>query len=233
MAETRTRELPRSLLLASMTTMMLCMKTRCAVDATGSRLGLFAVVIAVGLVGAAGCSSGNASAPSTPTPSAAPPAAAPSTPLAAAYHSPDGYSISPPADWILHPTDGQDGLSVLFGAPTVDKAAPKPFVDNLNVVITATPENLDSLVSETKQKYPSVLKNYKVVTDQPITLPNGQPAHLLGGTSDDERSGSLENIQLILVSAGKEYTITFTSPAASFDSYHDLIQASLASFTLG
>jgi len=134
---------------------------------------------------------------------------------------------------VLHPTTGQQGLSVVFAATTVDAAAQKPFVNNLNVVITPTTENLDSLIAEAKQQSPSLLPHYTVVTDQPATLSNGQPAHLLGATYDQQGTGSLENIQLILVDAGKEYTITFTSPAGSFDSYHDLAQASLASFTLG
>jgi hypothetical protein len=211
--------------------MMLRMRT-CRTGALGPQLRLFAVVVAVGLSGVVGCSSGNTTAPSTPAPSEAPSAAAPSVPLAAAYHSADGYSISPPADWILHPTGGQNGVSVVFGAPAVDKAAKKPFVDNLNVVITATSDNLASLVAQTKQQYPSVLTNYKIVTDQP-TVVNGHSAHLLGGTYDDESSGPLQNIQLILTDAGKEYTVTFTSAAGSFDGFHDPIQASLSTFTLG
>jgi hypothetical protein len=78
------------------------------------------------------------------------------------------------------------------------------------VVITPTTAPLASLVAETKQKYPSILTNYKVVTDQP-TVVNGHPAYLLGGTYDDQRSGPLENIQLLLVQDGKQYTITFTT----------------------
>jgi hypothetical protein len=152
--------------------------------------------------------------------------------LAATYHSPDGYSLSPPDGWVLHPTDGQNGVSVVFAAPALDQAAKKPFVDNLNVVITPTPDTLDNLVAQTKQQYPSVLTNYKVVTDQPTTV-NGHAAHLLGGTYDDPTAGPLQNIQLILAEAGKEYTVTFTSATASFDGFHEPIQASLSTFTLG
>jgi len=209
--------------------MMLRMRTGRSASANRSRIRLFTVVVVVGLVGVAGCSS--AGAPSTPAPSPAPSAAAPSAPLAA-YHSPDGYSISPPDGWVLHPTDGQNGVSVVFAAPGLDTAARKPFVDNLNVVVTTTADSLDTLVAQTKQQYPSVLTNYKVVTDQP-TVVNGHSAHLLGGTYDDESAGPLQNVQLILAYAGKEYTVTFTSAAASFDGFHDPIQASLSTFTLG
>jgi len=212
--------------------MMLHMRTRRATGLLASRTRGCAALIAAGLIGVTGCSSGNTSAPSAPPPSTAPTTAAPSVPLAAAYHSPDGYSISPPDGWVLHPTDGQNGVSVVFAAPALDQAAKKPFVDNLNVVITATPETLDALVAQTKQQYPSVLTNYKVVTDQPTTV-NGQAAHLLGGTYDDPAAGPLQNIQLILAEGGKEYTVTFTSAAPSFDAFHEPIQASLSTFTLG
>ena len=133
---------------------------------------------------------------------------------------------------MLHPTTGQQGLSVVFAATTVDTAAHQPFVNNLNVVITPTTDTLDSLIAQDKQQSPGLLPHYTVVTDQAATLSKGRQAHLLGATYDQQGTGSLENIQLILVDAGKEYTITFTSPAESFDNYHDLAQASLASFTL-
>jgi hypothetical protein len=100
------------------------------------------------------------------------------------------------------------------------------------VVITPTTDTLESRIAQAKQQSPGLLPNYTVVADQPVTLSGGQPAHLLGATYDQQGTGPLENIQLILVTAGKEYTITFTSPARSFDSYHDLVQASLTSFSL-
>jgi hypothetical protein len=213
--------------------MMMCrMRTCCGGAATGSRRRLFAAVVAVGLVGLVGCSSGSTSAPSEPSSEPAAPSA-PSAPLTEAYKSPDGYSISVPAGWVFHPTDGQNGLSSLFGAPTADKTDQKPFVANINVVISPTTESLDSVASQAKQQSPGVLANFKVVTDQPTTVAGGHPAYLLGGTYDQPGTGSLENLQLLLVEAGKQYTITFTSPAGSFSNYQTSAQASLASFTLG
>jgi DcrB len=210
--------------------MMLRMRTCGAPRATGSQIRLVAVAVAVGLVGVAGCSSASTSAPSPPPPSAAAP---PAAPLTQAYQSPDGYSISAPAGWIFHPTDGQNGLSSLFGAPTADRTDQKPFVANINVVITATADSLDNLVSQTRQQAPTVLANFKVVTDQPTTVAGGHPAYLLGGTYDQQGTGSLENLQLLLVEAGKQYTVTFTSPAGSFSTYQASAQAALASFNLG
>jgi hypothetical protein len=149
--------------------------------------------------------------------------------LAVPYHSPDGYSISPPAGWSAR---GYPSLSAAFVAPTLDNAVQKPFVDNLNVVVAPTPLTLGSTISQEKQQNPSYLSNYTIVTDQPTTLPNGQTAHLLGGTFDWPNGGELENIQLVLVNAGKEYAVTFTSSAGNFNNNYDLARASLSSFTL-
>jgi hypothetical protein len=197
------------------------------------------VLGAVALAGLAGCSSDtpasdSASAPTPPgaaTASASAPAN-PSAALGAPYRSPDGYFISPPAGWALHPVDPRSGVSVVFAATTLDKAAAKPFADNLNVVITPESRPLDAVVAETKAKYPTIVTNYQVVTDQPVSV-QGQPAHLIGGTYADERSGALENIQLVVVNGGKMYSVTFTTPAASFDKFHEAMNASLGSFGLG
>lgn len=177
-----------------------------------------------------GCSSGPVP---QAAPVAAPPSPAPSSQVGRPYHSPDGYSINPPSGWVLHPTSPGSGISVLFAADTVDPAAQKPFVDNLNVVITPTDKTVESLAAETKAKYPSILTNYKSVTDQATTMPTGQAGYLLGGTFDAEGYGSEENIQLLIVNAGKLYTATFTTATGSFDGHHDLFQASLASLVVG
>ena len=133
----------------------------------------------------------------------------------------------------MHPTGGENGLSVVFSAPSVDLAIQRPFADSLTVTIAPTTDNLDVLMTKTKQQYPNYLKNYTVVTDQPITLSDRRSqGHLLGGTYEVPGTGLLQNIQLTVLNAGKSYTVTFTSPATDFDNYHALAQTVLASFTL-
>jgi hypothetical protein len=68
------------------------------------------------------------------------------------------------------------------------------------------------------------------VIDEPTTA-NGQEAHLLGGTFD-QGTGHLENLQLILIADGTQYTVTFTSPAASFKTSRQRAQTSLLSLHL-
>jgi hypothetical protein len=120
------------------------------------------------------------------------------------------------------------GVSALFLAPA--EPATK-FVDNINVVITVNPESLKSTIAQTKRALPSVLAHYRVVIDEPATA-DGRQAHLLGGTFDGDDGGHLENLQLYVLVAGKQYTVTFTSPAARFGALRKQAQASLLSFHL-
>lgn len=190
-----------------------------------------AVVLAIGFCAATGCSANTTTSPN-PSPAPAVPSASSTAGLGRTYHHPtDGYSFNPPAGWVLHPTEGQAGLSALFGAPVVDNSGQKPFVSNINVVVAQTSDPLEGLVSQTKEAYPNSLDNYKVVIDSP-TVANGLAAHFLGGTYDIPGTGQMQNIQLMLVSASKLYTVTFTSTAKSFNENRALAEASLLSLTL-
>jgi hypothetical protein len=145
------------------------------------------------------------------------------------FTSPDGYSLIPPTGWTKYPDGAVRGVSVAFLAPAVDPTS--KFVDNINVVINANQKDLQSTIAETKQALPIALTHYRLVIDQPA-IADGQQAHLLGGTFDRQESGHLENLQQILIAGGKQYTVTFTSPAASFEALRDPAQASLLSFHL-
>ena len=197
-------------------------------------LHLVVALAAVGLLGLGGCTSSSGAASTPHPPSAGPPApAGPSVELTTPYESPDGYSISAPAGWVLHPTDGQNGLSVLFAAQTKDAAAQKPFVDNINVVITPVmAESLDAIVERTKQQSPAVLPNYSLVDVRPIDV-DGHDGRLLTATYDHEgAAGQLQNLQLIAVNGTKQYTVTFTSAAGSFGNLQVLAKSSLSSLVL-
>ena len=192
-------------------------------SSTGT-LRLLAVLV-VGLTATAACSSGNPATAYRAMPSLA--SAAPSAPLAAPFQSPDGYSLKPPAGWVAHPGNG---LSAAFSAPSVDRTNPKAFAEDLTVVVTPVADDLQTLVDQAKEKTPSTLTNYQVVTDKPV-MANGLPGHLLGGTYDD-RGDPRQNLQLLVVNTGKEYAVTFTGPASRFASLRDLATASMSSFTV-
>lgn len=188
---------------------------------TRIRVGVIAVLVA----GVVGCSAEPSPAPRPTAPSTSAPAAGLVGP---AYRSPDGYTISPPAGWREFPIEKQAGISSAFGATQLDKGAAKPFAANLNVVITPENRPLDAVIAQTKELYPSVLAGYKVVIDQP-TGDGAQPAHILGGTYNDE-NGALQNVQLVTIKAGKMYTVSYTSSAASFAGLREVFQASMSTF---
>jgi hypothetical protein len=191
------------------------------------------MVAVVAVAGLAGCSSEAPPAPAAAPPSSAAPApAAPASGLVGAtYKSPDGYSISPPAGWREFQLEKTSGISSAFAATQRDPGLAQPFAANLNVVITPETRPLAEVIAQTKAQYPTVLRNYKVVIDQPAGDAS-QPAHILGGTYDDQR-GQLQNVQLVTLKDGKQYTVTYTSSAASFAGMTDMFKASLNTFALG
>lgn len=183
-------------------------------------------VLALGLPAAA-CSSGNPATAYRAFPSIAS-ATAPSGVLGKAVQSPEGFSIAPPAQWVARPETGRNGPSMVY-----TEASPgpmKPSADQLDIVVTPAITDLQTLVDQSKDETPRKLTNYRVVTDKP-TVASGLPGHLLGGTYDD-RGVRFENLQLIVVNDGKAYTLTFTGPASTFGSLHDLALASMSSFTV-
>lgn len=148
-----------------------------------------------------------------------------------AYSSPDGYSITPPKGWATHPI-GSKGTSVVFGAPESAPSRSGPFLDNINIFISPNQDSLDAVIARAKEESPKYLANYKVIGEIGTALPSGQPAHEIGGTYDDETSGPLENLQLIVIDSGKEYTVTYTATRDSFADHVDDVQSSFRTFEL-
>jgi hypothetical protein len=199
-----------------------------------ARVRLIVVVAAAGLFVVAACSSGAGPAAASSLPSPPPVNSSSSEAAAVPYrNSADGYSFVPPPAWAFRPTDPQSGLSSLFSAPTADLADGKPFVSNINVIVASTPDDLDKTIAETKQAYPTSFVNYQLLADEAVTLTGGRSGHLLGGSYDQPGSGSLRNLQLFVVDAGKNYVVSATTPAASFGRYESALRSSLLSFTLG
>lgn len=191
------------------------------------------VVVAVVVLGGAlvGCGSGEDKNAGVKTPasvttqasSVTPTTPAASKPAGKVFTSPDGYSFVPPVGWTNYPAGAAGGISVMFIAPELDKAA--KFSDNINVVVNANRKDLEATVSETKRALPTVLTKYQVTVDEPITA-GDQEAHLLGGTFD-QGTFHLQNLQLFFITGGKQYTATFTCPEASFAKLRAKAQASL------
>lgn len=177
---------------------------------------LAAVSLAAALVGCSTTMPGKSDPGGFPTTTARP------------FTSPDGYSFNPPKGWKKGSARAASTASVVFFAPSIDPAA--KLVDNILVGIHDPQKDLETTVANTKLGYRTLVPTYRGVVDEPATA-NGQAAWLLGGTFDYE-SVHVENLQLLLVAAGKQYTVTFTCPAASYAGLEDVARTSLLSFHL-
>lgn len=200
------------------------------------RSGLIVAALAAGLAGLTGCSS--SVAPTTPDSAQPAPPAANSAPGAVSLgpdfrSAADGYQISPPAGWVLRPTNPQDGISVLFTTPTPDTSGGKPFNTNLNVYITPAKGDLDTSVAQSIAVYPSILQNFQVLINEPTVVSGNHPAHFIGGTYDIPGVGRVRNLQLVAVDAGKLYTATITVPEQGYSALQTNAVASLSSFMFG
>jgi hypothetical protein len=196
------------------------------------KIGVLVAVVALGAA-LAGCSGEDkgpktlatvTSQASSVTPTAVTPTTpATSKPAGKEFTSPDGYSFVPPTGWKNYPAGAGGGISVMFIAPGLDKAA--KFSDNINVVVNANKQDLKTTISQTKLGLPTVLTKYRVKVDEPITA-GDQQAHLLGGTFD-QGTFHLQNLQLFFIVDGQQYTATFTCPEASFAKLRAQAQASM------
>jgi hypothetical protein len=182
-----------------------------------------------------GCSAGDSPTSAAPAPASAPESPAPPAPsakLGPLYSSPDGYRISPPEGWLRYPIPTPKGTSVAFSSTTLDSASNRPFADNLSVIIIPSGRPVEALVADIKREFGSRVPSFRVVTDQPIRLPDGQPAHLLSSTFNGPKGTPQQNLQLLAVRAGKAYAVTFTATAGTFAGLRALFQQSLSSFAL-
>jgi hypothetical protein len=119
-------------------------------------------------------------------------------------------------------------MSTSFTSTTLDPAS--PYADTMYVMVTPTGAPLEAVVAEAKQSYGTILPGYRVITDQPIQLSGGQPAHLLSGTFRTLRVGR-QILQLVTVHSGKAYAVTFMA-AGSFGDMQSPFQKSVSSFAL-
>lgn len=188
---------------------------------------VFAVVVVAGAMALVGCSSGS---PRPTTPGAAPSSTAPAPPSYRNEQS--GFALTPPRGWQQVP--GFPAAAVTFAAPagsgvTTDTGGRT--LANLNVVVTPTDADLDANLAGAKQLLPTTFPNYQPSVDEPFTLADGQPGHLLGCTYT--LSGlTLRNLQLVAVARGNVYVVSATAPDQTFATYEPAIRQSLATFGL-
>jgi hypothetical protein len=183
------------------------------------RRAVLGFVLVVVTAAAAGCSMPVPGAPvPAATPTAAPRTLVPPTPAPATAAFADSrgrFRIVPPAGWTTD-TSGAQNTTVVFVDPKPTQSEDGPFSANINVLVVSSALGLDATVTRAKQELHG-LGAYTSTVDEAVVLADGTPAHLLGGTFTDQRSGfTLQNEQLFVVHAGSTLVATGTALAASW-----------------
>lgn len=141
------------------------------------------------------------------------------------------FGLAPPAGWTVD-TSGAKGTAVVFLAPATADSAAEPFKANVNVLVVPSPADLPTTIAGARQELQG-LTGYASTTDEVVTLQDGTPAHILGGTFVDPASGlALHNVQLFTVHRGAAIVATGTSPADAWGTYQAALETSLRSLTV-
>lgn len=185
-----------------------------------------AVALATGLVLGA-CST-------TVVGQAAPVAAALAPPQPAGEAFTDGtgrFRLVPPPGWTVD-TTGTQGTAVRFVDPAAVTSTKKAFTANINVLVVRAGVDLPVTVVGARKELTG-LTGYRSTTDEPVTLQGGRPAHLLGGTFTDRKSGfELRNLQLFAVEKGTTFVVNGTAPALTWSTYAPMFDGALRSLTV-
>jgi hypothetical protein len=107
-----------------------------------------------------------------------------------------------------------------------------PFRANINIVAGPAVGGVEDLL-DTSRSDLATLTDYQATLDEPITLSDGTPAHLFGGTFTDDASGfELQNLQILAVQNNQLVVVTGTSPTEVWTNYEDLFDRTLRTLTL-
>lgn len=186
-----------------------------------------ALAVVVTVLAPVGCGVAVPGAPAS-DPAALPrPAPAPRPPGAPFRDALGRFVLVPPPGWTLD-TSGAEATAVIFADPR-----PRGFRANVNVVVVPAHTDLPGIVTGARQEV-RALEDYLPTADEPVTLPDGAPAHLLGGTYHDPGTGlALRNLQLVaLHGQAQTVVVTGTALAEAWDGYAAVFETSLRSLTV-
>jgi hypothetical protein len=198
-------------------------------------MGIRAIGIVAALavaVGATGCTVAIPGSPAADPAAVARPAASPRPPGDVFRDAKGRFDLVPPPGWTVD-TSGAQRTAVIFADPRPSESPSGRFRANINVIVVPAGSDLPHIVTAARQEV-RVLANYRPTADEPVTLPDGSPAHLLGGTFRDPDTGlALRNVQLLALHGGTETVVaTSTALADTWDSYGVVFETSLRSLTV-
>jgi hypothetical protein len=190
-----------------------------------------AAAVAVAL-GAAGCTVAIPGAPAADPAAVARPAPSPRPPGDVFRDAQGRFDLVPPPGWTVDAT-GEQNTAVIFSDPRPSESPSGRFRANINVIVVPAGAELPRIVTGARQEV-RALADYRPTADEPATLPDGSPAHVLGGTFWDQGTGlALRNVQLITVRGGTETVVaTGTALADNWSGYGSVFETSLRSLTV-
>jgi hypothetical protein len=193
----------------------------------GIRTTLAAVIAAMTVLITAGCAVAVPGAPASDPAALSRPAPAPRPPGAAFRDALGRFDLVPPPGWTVD-TSGTESTAVVFADPR-----PRGFRANVNVVVVPAHAELPGIVTGAREEV-RALEDYRPTADEPVTLPDGAPAHLLGGTYHDPDTGLvLRNLQLVALHGQVQtVVVTGTALAEAWDGYEAVFETTLRSLTV-
>jgi hypothetical protein len=141
------------------------------------------------------------------------------------------FAIVPPPGWTVD-TSGAQNTAVFFADPRPSESAEGRFRANINVIVVPARADLPGTVVRARREL-TALTDYQPTADEPVTLPDGSRAHLLGGSFRDPQSGmALRNVQLLTVGDAETVVATGTALADTWAGYEPVFETSLRSLTV-
>jgi Probable lipoprotein LpqN len=199
-------------------------------------MGIRACGIAAALavaVGVAGCTVAIPGTPSADPSAVVARPAPPPRPPGEVFRDAEGrFDLVPPPGWTVDTTGAQNTV-VIFADPRPSQSPSGRFRANINVILVPARGDLARIVTGARQEV-RALGGYRTTQDEPVTLPDGSPAHLLGGTYSDPSSGlALRNVQVMAIRGGTEtVVVTGTALADTWTGYGSVFETSLRSLTV-
>jgi hypothetical protein len=195
-----------------------------------ARVAAALVALAVPLA-TAGCAVPVAGTPRADPAAVARPAPAPRPPGPEFRDAGGRFGLVPPAGWTVD-TSGRQSTAVVFVDPRPTEAAGERFRTNINVIVLPARADLPGTLAAAREEV-RALSDYRSTADEPATLSDGSPAHVLGGTYVDPRSGlALRNVQLLAVHGAETVVVTGTTLAQAWPGRGPVLEASLRSLTV-
>jgi hypothetical protein len=197
----------------------------------GMRIATACIALLMAGVAVTGCTVQVQGTPAASPAALATPSPAPQPPGDVFADAQGRFGLVSPTGWTVD-TSGAQGTAVIFLDPQLSTSIAGQFSANINVLLVQSGADLSTTVLGARRELRG-LTGYTSTADEPVTLGDGTPAHLLGGSFSEPSTGlALRNVQLFTVHGGATVVVTGTSLQDVWSLYEQTFQTSLRSLTV-